>query len=121
MDSKNDQNDKKYVEEAGNDRGDGLIKDVGFGELVTLDNGVPRDAAITELPAKEQSRVLRKVDLRVVPLLTFLYLIAYIDRNNSASAFSCSSLWFGCLLDHHSWKCQSRRAHYRLENGWPAV
>ena len=75
---------------------DGLTKDIGPGELVILDNGVPRDAAITELPAKEQSRVLRKVDFRVVPLLTFLYLIAYIDRNNSASALSCSSVWFDC-------------------------
>ena len=53
------QSDEKHVEEAG------IGKDIGTGELVTLDIGVPRDAAITELPAKEQSRVLRKVDFRV--------------------------------------------------------
>lgn len=76
---------KKSIEEAENDHA-ALQKDlVATGELVTLDNGVPIDMALTELPAKEQARILRKIDFRVLPLLVFLYLCAYIDRNNSES------------------------------------
>jgi hypothetical protein len=88
MDSRNENSDEKHAEEAGIDRGDGSSKAVGSSELIILDNGVPRDATITELPAKEESRILRKVDIRVVPLLTFIYLMAYIDRNNSESPLS---------------------------------
>ncbi|KAI1961918.1 hypothetical protein LOZ58_002995 [Ophidiomyces ophidiicola] len=34
----------------------------------------------------EAKRVLRKVDLRLIPLLAFLYLLAFIDRGNIANA-----------------------------------
>lgn len=71
-----------------------LAKDLAAsGELVTVDKGVPADEVITELPAKEQARILRKIDFRIVPLLSFLYLMAYIDRNNSTFALSCSAVW----------------------------
>jgi hypothetical protein len=91
MDSQNSTNEVKHIKEAENGQSGVLSKDLyGTVELVTLDNGAQTNEAITELPAKEQNRILRKVDLRVVPLLTFLYLIAYIDRTNSASTLSCS-------------------------------
>ena len=87
MDSQNGKTDEKHIEEAENGKGVILSKYLDFsGELVTLDNGVLTNEIMTELPAKEQSRILRKVDLRIVPLLTFLYLVAFIDRTNSASA-----------------------------------
>jgi hypothetical protein len=35
------------------------------------------------LEEKEAARVLRKVDMRLVPILTLLYLVAFIDRSNS--------------------------------------
>jgi hypothetical protein len=38
---------------------------------------------------EEQKRIMRKVDWRVVPLLTFLYLVSFIDRSNSRSSFFC--------------------------------
>lgn len=31
---------------------------------------------------EEQKRILRKVDWRLVPLLSFLYLVSFIDRGN---------------------------------------
>lgn len=35
----------------------------------------------------EAQRVLRKVDYRLVPMLSLLYLVAFIDRSNSKSTF----------------------------------
>jgi len=31
------------------------------------------------------SRILRKVDMRLVPMLSLLYLVSFIDRSNSTS------------------------------------
>jgi MFS transporter, ACS family, tartrate transporter len=45
----------------------------------------PSGAAASEQPAlstSEQAAILRKVSLRLVPLLFFCYVIAYIDRIN---------------------------------------
>jgi hypothetical protein len=59
-------------------------------DLMTLDKpGVNPDSLIIELSEKEQRRILRKVDWRLIPLLTFLYLVAFIDRSNS----ELESLW----------------------------
>jgi hypothetical protein len=53
-------------------------------DLMTLDKpGVNPDSLIIELSEKDQKRILRKVDWRLIPLLTFLYLVAFIDRSNS--------------------------------------
>jgi hypothetical protein len=41
------------------------------------------EAQNLELEEKEAARVLRKVDMRLVPILTLLYLVAFIDRSNS--------------------------------------
>lgn len=60
---------------------------VGMTELKTLDNpDLAKEDALLELPDAERKRILRKVDLRVVPMLTFLYLVAFIDRSNSMLA-----------------------------------
>lgn len=31
---------------------------------------------------KETQRILRKVDFRLIPLLTFLYVLSFLDRSN---------------------------------------
>lgn len=41
---------------------------------------------------QEQKRILRKVDWRLVPLLSFLYLVSFIDRGNCKSAVDCPCL-----------------------------
>jgi hypothetical protein len=50
------------------------------GELRTVDNGA-RD--VTEVSPADARRILRKIDYRLVPLLAFLYLVAFVDRSNS--------------------------------------
>jgi hypothetical protein len=51
------------------------------GELSTLEDGTTN----LELSPEEETRILRKVDYRLVPLLAFLYLVAFLDRSNSMS------------------------------------
>jgi len=41
------------------------------------------EAQHVELDEAESARVLRKVDMRLVPMLSLLYLVAFIDRSNS--------------------------------------
>lgn len=41
------------------------------------------DIAIINISEKEKNKILRKVYWRLVPLLTFLYLVAFVDRSNS--------------------------------------
>lgn len=43
------------------------------------------EAQHVELDEAEANRVLRKVDVRLVPMLSLLYLVAFIDRSNSES------------------------------------
>jgi hypothetical protein len=43
------------------------------------------EAQHVELDEAEANRVLRKVDYRLVPMLSLLYLVAFIDRSNSKS------------------------------------
>lgn len=39
-------------------------------------------AILSSMAIADQKRVLRKVDWRLVPLLSFLYLVSFIDRGN---------------------------------------
>lgn len=43
---------------------------------------------------EEQKKILRKVDWRIVPLLSFLYLVSFIDRGNckSTAMYTASAL-----------------------------
>lgn len=50
-------------------------------ELRTVDHGA-RDVVV-EIDHAETRRILKKVDYRLVPLLAFLYLVAFVDRSNS--------------------------------------
>jgi len=45
------------------------------------------EAQDVELQEREAARVLRKVDMRLVPLLALLYLVAFIDRSNSMHSY----------------------------------
>lgn len=37
---------------------------------------------LANVPPKEQDRIFHKVDIRLVPMLALLYLIAHLDRAN---------------------------------------
>lgn len=53
------------------------------------------EAQHVELDEAEANRVLRKVDYRLVPMLSLLYLVAFIDRSNSKPP--CSSYKQLCI------------------------
>lgn len=53
-------------------------------ELHTVDAGFTD--VVADADPKEVARVLRKVDYRLVPLLSLLYLVAFVDRSNSMQA-----------------------------------
>lgn len=79
-----------------NDSGELPVKESSndFNHLRTIDAGITENDALTELPEKEQRRILSKVDYRLVPLLTFLYLVAFVDRTNSQSTSSSAAASF---------------------------
>lgn len=87
-----DSNGEKHLEGKKHLEGDGertlsIVHDLEeHGELVTVDKGIDEKYVLTHLtetPQEEERRILRKVDLRVVPILTFLYLMSFVDRTNS--------------------------------------
>ena len=61
------------------------VADASSGEeLHTVEKGYTD--VLVDLPPEEGKRVLRKVDYRLVPLLAFLYLVAFVDRSNIGNA-----------------------------------
>ena len=54
------------------------------GELVTVEQGFI-DVDINLSP-EERKRILRKCDYGLVPVLAFLYLVAFVDRSNIGNA-----------------------------------
>lgn len=51
-----------------------------------LDNDLEtRRRAVEAYTPEEASRIMKKIDYRLVPMLAFLYLLSFIDRGNSAS------------------------------------
>ncbi|KAL1899916.1 hypothetical protein Sste5346_002782 [Sporothrix stenoceras] len=56
------------------------------GGLRTVDAGLEADQVVLAMDKEREARILRKVDWRLVPLLSFLYLIGYVDRSNIGNA-----------------------------------
>ncbi|KIW54648.1 hypothetical protein PV05_06996 [Exophiala xenobiotica] len=56
--------------------------------LRTVDAGLPPDQVVTEdeVSQAEARRIMKKIDYRIIPLLSVLYLLAYIDRSNLGNA-----------------------------------
>lgn len=72
--------------------------------------------AVAELPDFEQSevkRILRKIDLRLLPVLTALYLMSFLDRSNSQYLTTCSLQHKRAEMSVLSRKCQRRRSFQR--------
>ncbi|KAF9894341.1 hypothetical protein FE257_007844 [Aspergillus nanangensis] len=66
------------------------LKDVGFPEEKRqyIDRGLSPEEAdfLLSLSDKEKDKIYRKVDIRLVPMLALLYLIAHLDRANIGNA-----------------------------------
>jgi hypothetical protein len=63
-------------------------------DVVAQDDGkeaVPRASGdfndsrqfVDSFSPEEDSRIMRKIDYRLIPLLTILYVVSYLDRSNS--------------------------------------
>jgi hypothetical protein len=66
---------------------------------------------------QEQKKILRKVDWRLVPLLSFLYLVSFIDRGNCKSAAILLHLPLNqYLLTRRSGQCESRWVRERSQS-----
>lgn len=71
------------------------LEDVNKEELVikagTSDIEIAKDEAeevfVNSFSEEETSRILRKIDYRLIPILSVLYLLAFIDRSNSEWTF----------------------------------
>ena len=44
------------------------------------------NTAAIRIDPEEEKRVVRKIDLRVMPLVTFLFLLSFLDRSNIGNA-----------------------------------
>ncbi|KAJ9632925.1 hypothetical protein H2204_007493 [Knufia peltigerae] len=85
--------DEKRVEYGAEEKGLGGVSsdtspDVrpNDGGLRTVDAGLSPDEVIGEMSPAEEALAIRKIDYRLIPLLTLLYLLAYIDRSNLGNA-----------------------------------
>lgn len=52
------------------------------------------DLAVEEQTDINEKALLRKVDMRVLPVLTILYLLSFLDRSNGVFSFSFLLLFF---------------------------
>ncbi|KAF3806259.1 putative transporter [Colletotrichum gloeosporioides] len=50
------------------------------------DEEISRETALTALTAAEERKLIRRVDWRLIPLLSMLYLMKKIDENNASNA-----------------------------------
>lgn len=60
------------------------LEDLHTSDLEQNSPGMQED--IDAFTAKEQSRIMRKVDWRLVPVLGLLYAVSLVDRNNLGTA-----------------------------------
>lgn len=80
-------------------------------KLTSPSHGQP----LIQLDPRAESRLRRKLDLMVVPMVALLYLFASIDRSNIGAYSGCQILALAriksCLtnLDHGSRQCPSGR------------
>jgi hypothetical protein len=71
-------------------------KTENISEKISTSSGTGElEAQNAELDEKEAARVLRKVDMRLVPMLSLLYLVAFIDRSNSMPNTHLSTTFVG--------------------------
>lgn len=49
------------------------------------ENGLPPPPAYT---AEEERRLWRKIDMRIIPIATLMYLVSYLDRGNIGTSIS---------------------------------
>jgi hypothetical protein len=54
--------------------------------LSTIDGDISLDNLVIEDRERKEKALVRKVDIRMMPLMMLLYVLNYLDRNNIATA-----------------------------------
>ncbi|OCT51552.1 putative transporter [Cladophialophora carrionii] len=86
MDEKVVKADQVDVDSGSDKKVDTLAEIEAVDGLKTVEVGFAADQVLVDLDEKEKTRILRKIDYRLVPLLGVLYLLAFIDRGNIGNA-----------------------------------
>lgn len=64
---------------------------------------IERSASAIEVDAATEARVLRKLDIRIVPMICWIYLMNFMDRGMYSLASRSTSL----TINSQHWKCQT--------------
>ena len=64
------------------------VQGTTFGSQTTSEEGLPHETsfALAHVDPAVEKRLLRKLDIRVAPVMGFLYMLAFIDRINIGNA-----------------------------------
>lgn len=57
-----------------------------------------------------EKALLRKLDLKLLPAVSLLYLLSFLDRSNGMGALDFNSI---SIANYCSCQCQNRRSRYR--------
>ncbi len=76
------------------------VEGTGRGQLTTASLS---DESLTNPTGINEKALLWKLDLRLLPPLTLLYLLSFLDRSNSASSFPAHFTKNQMLIEMSSW------------------
>ncbi|KAE8347294.1 hypothetical protein BDV24DRAFT_173180 [Aspergillus arachidicola] len=62
------------------------LENVAESSLEAVDEKRPHEEALPTYDVEMENRILRKMDLRIIPMLAVLYLLAFLDRGNVGNA-----------------------------------
>ena len=62
------------------------LEHVAESSLEAVDEKRLHDEALPAYSVEMENRILRKMDLRIIPMLAVLYLLAFLDRGNIGNA-----------------------------------
>lgn len=69
---------------------------------------------LANVSPEEESKIYRKIDYRVVPMLTMLYLISHLDRANLGAYLFLQTVKTNLTFDR---KCKNRRPRANTRHG----
>lgn len=122
MDTKGPIADEKHIEHGDLHQRKWSVQDAeanALGGLRTVEVGLDADAVkdTVELDAAEQKRILRKVDWRLIPLLTFLYL--YVTPGPASAITDRDQYGLHRQVKHR--ECQDRGHVRRPQIAWLTI
>lgn len=93
-------------------------------EISLVEDVDPDGGSIPRLDEAEFKKVLRRIDLRLIPLLSILYLLSFLDRGNGDFPYpnrACATSRANMLTGVCSRKRQCRWPEQGLGSHWNAI